>query len=172
MQFPYVRGTLVERLWSGIDKRGPEECWPWLRSKSGPGGYGAIARQTATGLRQDRVHRVVYELTHGYIPAGHYVCHTCDHPWCCNPAHLFAGTARDNVQDCVRKGRRSKHRTPYNTGAYNNHAKLTERQMLMIRRRVAVGASQTALAKQFGLNKSTIWRLVHGLTWKHLDHST
>lgn len=117
-------------------------------------------------------HRFAYELAHGPIPDGYLVCHTCDNPPCCNSAHLFLGTAKDNVQDCIRKNRRSKHRRPYNTGDANTHAKLTEDQAKQILTLVAHGTyQQTELAKRFDVDKGTIWRLVHGHTWQHLTHS-
>ncbi len=51
------------------------------------------------------VHRVVWELLHGLIPSGTFILHACDNPMCVNPAHLFAGTQRDNVHDMFKKGR-------------------------------------------------------------------
>lgn len=50
-------------------------------------------------------HRLVYFLTHGSIPAGKIICHTCDNMACINPKHLYAGTYLTNVMDIVRRGR-------------------------------------------------------------------
>lgn len=50
-------------------------------------------------------HRIAFELAWG-VPAGAlFVCHRCDNVLCCNPAHLFLGTARDNARDMHTKGR-------------------------------------------------------------------
>jgi len=52
-----------------------------------------------------KAHRVAWILTHGEIPPGMFLCHSCDMPRCVNPSHLFLGTQTDNMQDCVSKGR-------------------------------------------------------------------
>lgn len=69
----------------------------------GRGGYGKIWYLG----RDTRAHRVAWTLTNGPIPDGLMVCHRCDNPPCCNPAHLFLGSARDNVIDMVTKGHHS-----------------------------------------------------------------
>lgn len=51
------------------------------------------------------VHRTVWEEEKGVIPEGIFVLHKCDNPPCINIEHLFLGTQKDNIRDCVSKGR-------------------------------------------------------------------
>lgn len=51
-------------------------------------------------------HRLSFEISYGKkIPYGLDVCHKCDTPECINPQHLFVGTRKDNMQDCIKKNR-------------------------------------------------------------------
>jgi HNH endonuclease len=90
----------MERIWRRVDKSG--DCWLWQGSIDHRG-YGQINAGGDRGTKL--VHRLVYEDANGPIPAGRYVCHTCDNPQCVNPAHLWCGTSRDNALDMIAKGR-------------------------------------------------------------------
>lgn len=88
----------AERFWARVDRSaGPDACWPWTGPKNAQG-YGIVSGGTAS--------RMALELTLGRRLAVRYelACHHCDNPPCCNPAHLFAGSHRDNAQDALRKG--------------------------------------------------------------------
>jgi len=83
--------------------RADNGCLEWQGARLASG-YGLIGR----GRRDEGmayVHRLAWELAHGPIPDGMFVCHHCDNPPCCNVEHLFLGTHADNMADMVTKGR-------------------------------------------------------------------
>jgi len=75
-------------------------CWVWVGTCS-KSGYGII--KINNKLRP--AHRISYELYRGIIPEKMFVCHHCDIPSCINPNHLFIGTQKDNISDCIKKNR-------------------------------------------------------------------
>lgn len=74
-------------------------CWIWL-GKLNDSGY-AVGKISG---KEKRLHRVMFTLVHG-DPGELMVLHKCDTRCCVNPSHLFKGTAMDNIQDCMKKGR-------------------------------------------------------------------
>lgn len=96
--------TPEQRFWEKVDKRGPDECWPWLghlsKMPDGSPGYGSIC----VNSKHVRATKFSYELHIGPTN-GFDLLHKCDNPPCVNPNHLFIGTAKDNALDASRKGR-------------------------------------------------------------------
>jgi hypothetical protein len=103
-----------------------------------------------------------------------FVCHRCDVPSCCNPSHLFLGTAKDNTADMLAKGRGSKPpRNEHDRGSCRYNAKLTEEVVIEARRRN--GAGETGykiwqwLKSEYGIHgQATVYRMLNGETWRHV----
>jgi len=99
----------------------------------------------------------------GEIREGLWVCHRCDNPPCCNPSHLFLGTAADNIHDMHAKGRA---RSNPPRGEVHVRAKLTEAKVRAIR---ADSTRPLAdLAAEHGVNYRTISAVRSGLIWRHV----
>lgn len=146
--------TLAERFWDKVDQSG--DCWEWIGARD-TRGYGRILDRRA--FRS--AHRVSWELTHGDIPAGMFVCHTCDNPPCVRPDHLWLGTNRDNQRDAVHKGRNR-----VTSGDLNSHAVLTAAEVVVIRERALRGDLHRVIAADYGVTRSEISHIVEGNRWK------
>lgn len=158
--------SLGDRFWAKVDRRGPDECWPWTACIVQ--GYGRFA--IAAG-KNDRAHRVALELSMGRpIAAGLEACHRCDNPPCVNPDHLYEGTHRQNMADMVRARRGFAARST--VGAGNPNARLTEGDVAAILRAdLTRYGSQVALARRLGVTRETIRAIRIGKRWSHLERS-
>jgi hypothetical protein len=86
-----------------MDDKNP--CWVFTGGKD-KGGYGQChCAKVAKEAKVTRAHQLAWFMMNGEIPSGMMVCHKCDNPSCCNPNHLFLGTAQDNNNDMWVKGR-------------------------------------------------------------------
>jgi hypothetical protein len=106
-------------------------------------------------------HRIAYELAYGPIADGLQVLHRCDNPPCCNPAHLFLGTIKENIHDAMAKGR-------FTCGVRQHNSKLTDTQVQRLRQQRALGASVQQLATQYQLSPQNVRMIVRRRTWKHV----
>jgi hypothetical protein len=143
----------AHKFWPRVQKGMRDACWEYTGS-IGSNGYGLFSHAGRTY----RAHRLAWMLTHGPIPEGLYVCHTCDNRPCVNPAHLFLGTHTDNVRDMVAKGR-----NVCPAGERNGFAKFTDAQVAAIR---ADHRSNRPIAREYGCSHQYISVLKRGLLRK------
>lgn len=120
----------------------PNDCaeWPGRRDKDG---YGVLKIDG----RYDTAHRLAFKRSKGEIGSGLCVCHSCDNPSCCNPAHLWAGTPKDNNDDAISKGRKPK---------------ITQEQRASIRAALDAGMRVSRVARQLGISDASVSRVKSG----------
>jgi hypothetical protein len=154
----YKMRSLEQRLWSRVSINDATGCWEWEGAHT-PWGCGTISVRPGVWAR---VPRLAYEMLVGPIPPGHFVCHHCDNPPCCNPAHLFTGTCKDNVADCIQKGR-------FHTGrlreGLNPRIKLTRSVVLQAAERIRAGVVPSVIGKELGISAGSVESIAGGRTW-------
>jgi len=138
-----LRGAFELHSWNITDSG----CWEWADARD-TRNYGALRYERVTL----KAHRVAYELWVGAIPDGHGVLHSCDNPPCINPDHLSTGTHADNMRDMASRARSCK-------------TKLSWDQVRDIRTRE--GHSGSSMAREFFVSRATVYRILHGETWRH-----
>ena len=155
------RPTAEERFWAKVNKT--DSCWLWTAGTRS-GGYGQFH---ADGARKSlEAHRYAWEMANGDpVPSGMCVLHRCDVRLCVNPSHLFLGTKADNVADMDKKGRRA---TNPLRGEKHRQAILSATDVLMIRARLAAGASQRDVARSFGISQPTVSAINVKRIWRHI----
>lgn len=159
-------GAPVEgRFWSKVDRRGPDECWLWTAARDHRG-YG---RFHFGHRRMVLAHRFAFRLANLAAPPDEmHVCHRCDNPPCCNPAHLFLGDDAANVADMVAKGRGV---IPNLKGEALTQSKLNDAIVRQIRAEYRRGDpvfGARPLARRFGVSQPAVQFVLKGLTWKHV----
>lgn len=140
-------------------------CWEWQGARHRAGhGYVWVPRSVPRlGGRVHYAHRIAYELANGPIEPGQSICHTCDNPACCNPAHLYAGTQTDNMRDMIERDRRDHAR-----GSRIPHAALTDDLVREIRRRFRAGERIASIVRDMPASFTTVSAAAHGKSWTHV----
>jgi hypothetical protein len=129
-------------------------CWNW-RSSCQTAGYGQIRISGGSWT----THRASWAVHKGPIPKGLNVLHKCDNRKCCNPEHLFLGTAYDNHHDAMAKGR---HLGRFPTGAQKKPRvrKLSVEDVQRIR---IGGETAKELAVVLGVGTPCIYNIRNGV---------
>lgn len=129
---------LIKRFLSKVKKT--KYCWVWIASKN-KDGYGWFRYNN----RMLGSHRISWLIFIGKIPKNLRVLHKCDNPSCVNPEHLFLGTQKDNVQDCIKKKRFKN-----NQGETNPNCKISNEDIVFIYNNKNLG--RTYFAKKFNVH--------------------
>lgn len=174
MEFPTRRISMtntIESVWKKIDKRGPDECWPWLGyrnwTKRGGGGYGRI---DILGYPGTYAHRAAYISANPNCGLtldrkdDKCILHKCDNPVCCNPKHLYIGSNFENVRDKVRKGR---HRVLSGIEHPNARFRNAE-EIIEMRKKKESGVTIPQLMKEYGLSRSGVKQIVSRRYYKDI----
>lgn len=135
-------------------------CWNW-RGYIQSSGYGQFLAQ---GKRRT-AHRAAWQLWNAQlIPNGLFVCHHCDNRKCCNPAHLFLGSAKDNTQGCITKQR---HLNGFCKGHTHSRKKrlrkLTDKQVREIRATRYNKERLSVIAVRYGVSLACVSTIRRGL---------
>jgi len=162
-----AHANTLESAWKYVDKREPDECWPWT---------GRINRYGVYGVKRKyyRAHRIIYFLTNPgaislklqgkYSKESRLILHTCDNPICCNPKHLYLGSNKENARDrSVRKGNYWKVSTDAPA------AKLTADQVRHIRQLRKDGLLFREIAEKYGLSYSCITHIANRKHYADID---
>jgi hypothetical protein len=151
---------LLDRLMRRIEHDTNGGCWLWSGAIITGAGYGNIPVNGKTTAAS----RVAWTVFRGPVPHGHFVCHKCDVRLCCNPDHLFVASHRENMADMARKGRGRGLR-----GEASGKARLTEQQVICIRRHLLDGRTYRAIAAEFGVHYGTIQAINERRSWAWFD---
>ena len=134
------------------------QCWNWIAHRNDKG-YGMFSHNR----RPAKAHRIAWIIYKGDIPEGLCVCHRCDNRGCVNPAHLFLGTQKDNMHDCINKGRKV-----IQYGDEASGAKLSGQEIEQIKALKKKGLRSPMIAQTFGITRQHVNRVVAGTARKLL----
>lgn len=159
-------GRNPNTLKSGFEKHviRKKGCWDWDGSFYSVMGYGRFN----FNKKMISAHRASWIIHYGDIPNGLCVCHKCDNPRCSNPEHLFLGTTQENNEDMMNKDRNP---ILNKKGEENFCSKLTNENVVEIKKLLNTEFTQRRIAKKFNVERSTISNIKRKVSWKHLEVS-
>ena len=143
--FNTITESQIARFWRKVNIGSPDKCWPWIGALAGFKGHQPYIQ---FGGRTLIATRLGWFIVHKSDPFPLFVLHRCDNTICCNPAHWFLGTNRDNMIDKAKKGR--------------SGWKLTAGNVLEIRKQIALGCTNVSIGAEFGVDHQTISRIRRG----------
>lgn len=149
-----------EVLWSKVDVKTKDECWPWKGYVSGSG-YGRLW----IGDQGYYAHRVIFNLANPNMielaaptnkKASGFLMHSCDNRICCNPSHLKIADLRENNRDCLIKGRKIMPK-----GEDHHRSVFTNEQIGQILKDRLLGKTAKNIAQDMNKNLATVKSLLY-----------
>lgn len=154
----------IQSLSSRLKKGGTRDgnCFLWNGAKNLKG-YGCIRY----GKKTLFTHRAAWLVHYGSLPEK--LClHTCDRPSCYEISHLWEGTANDNTQDMLSKGREHGPKNP-KYGSEHPNALITENDAKNIASLLSKGLNCVEISKQLNISTNIIFDIKRRKTWNHVD---
>ena len=150
-----MKKNTIDDFWAKVEKT--SDCW-LFQGSTAQKGYGSFRFHG----KVYRAHRWIYEQTHGLIPEGMEVKHSCDVRNCVRPEHLTLGSHQQNMAEMAERKRSAR-------GEKVNTSKLTEEEVRAIRfLRNAHDYTMKQLATHFKVDSSTICDIVNRKIWRHI----
>lgn len=163
-QSPFLPGTKIQWAWArdkvewlfdmAVDDGECQLCHLAPNTK----GYSPISFGRTIKMR---AHRLVYIVLNPNMNQELMVLHKCDNRRCINPDHLFAGTAQDNTDDMIAKGRK------VDDPEVGHRKKLATAKIIAVYRQE--GMSNVEISRRTGLSQSTIGNYIGGIYKDYLS---
>lgn len=149
------------RFWSHVAvSKQNNGCWYWKGSHH-VYGYGWFRINKKTYL----CHRLSLIFYSGKEEVSKQALHSCDNPICCNPLHLRWGSANDNVQDAIKRHRKTD--PPIFHGEKHPRSKLKWKDVDLIRERLTKGELISVIHADYSwVSVNTLYRIRGYQTWK------
>jgi len=180
--------TTDARFWGKVGAPDADSCRPWLAGRN-QYDYGTFWFDG----RQVQAHAFAWRLTyHGPTKPGAEVFrHSCDHPWCCESAHIYPGTNAENTADRhakrrdatgdrngarthpERRARGDRHFSKTRPdrvarGERNSRARLTEGDVHRVRAAFLAGENRRDIAMRYGIREGTVYDIAARRIWAWL----
>ena len=125
----------------------------------GSDGYNVFTSRVTGRKKQHKVHRCVCEAFHLNPDDKPLALHKDDNKRNNASGNLYWGTVKDNHWDAKVNGKTAK-------GEKNGRAVLTYEKVKLIRRLCCDGVNKAAIARHFGIGRTTLGHVLARRTWK------
>lgn len=151
----------VQDLISRTIRNSETNCLEWQGNKT-KAGYGRLPLDSKIVA----THRFMATLVYGEPTENkNNVLHSCHNPSCINPDHLRWGSPKENMQDMFIKNRTGK--TLVAIGKFNGK-RLKPAQVIAIREAYSQGIVQDVIAKEYGIGRAHVSRIVTKDLWSNI----